>query len=113
MMAFARICLIVHYPTDVIVGLLVGTLGGVTGALLSKLIYKKARGKFGNFLKNASIVTLIKNLTNKRKKKPDAALEEIEATEENTTETELETTENTAPAEEEAVISNTDIQREA
>ena len=79
-MAFSRIYLIVHYPTDVIAGLIVGTIGGVTGALLSKLIYKKARGKFGDFLKTASIVTLIKNLRNRRNKKAES---ESAQTEEN------------------------------
>ncbi len=65
-MALSRIYLVVHYPTDVIAGIVVGTVAGICGALLSKLIYKKAGGKFGNLLKNFSIVVFIKQLFSKK-----------------------------------------------
>lgn len=40
-MGFCRIYLVVHYTTDVIAGLIVGTIGGVIAFYLVKLVYAK------------------------------------------------------------------------
>lgn len=68
LMAFSRVYLIVHYPTDVLAGMVVGTLAGVGGALLCRLVYKKAKDRFADLLQNASVVTLWQKL---RKKSAD------------------------------------------
>ena len=44
-MGFCRIYLVVHYTTDVIAGLICGTLGGVIAFYLVKFIYKKIEEK--------------------------------------------------------------------
>ncbi len=67
LMAFSRIYLIVHYPTDVLAGIIIGTAAGLTGAALSKLIYKKARGKFKSLLYGLSITALCKKIFAKKK----------------------------------------------
>lgn len=41
LVALSRLYLFVHYPTDVLVGLILGVTFGICGALLSKLIFKK------------------------------------------------------------------------
>ncbi|MCI8595504.1 MAG: phosphatase PAP2 family protein [Clostridia bacterium] len=90
-MALSRIYLIVHYPTDVIAGIIVGTAAGICGALLSNLIYKKARGKFGELLKNFSIITFLKRLFSKKNRDEQIKSDESEVlsqtqTDENNTE---------------------------
>ena len=42
LIAFSRLYLTVHYPTDVLVSLILGSLYGVIGYLLTKLIMKKS-----------------------------------------------------------------------
>lgn len=66
-MAFSRVYLIVHYPSDVLFGIIIGTAAAFGGAALSKLIYKKAGGKFRNVLYDFDIIALFKNLIAKRK----------------------------------------------
>ena len=41
LVALSRLYLFVHYPTDVITGLVLGVTFGICGALLSRLIFKK------------------------------------------------------------------------
>lgn len=76
LMGFSRIYLIVHYPTDVLAGLIVGTCAGIGGALLTKLIYNKACGKFKNMLYEFSIVTLIRRLSSKKSTKSETGKSE-------------------------------------
>ncbi len=44
--AFSRLYLYVHYPSDVIVGMILGTVFGIVGAKLGKYIYNKLSAKF-------------------------------------------------------------------
>ena len=43
LIAFSRLYLYVHFPTDVLVGIIVGSLCGVLGYFAAKLIYKKIK----------------------------------------------------------------------
>ena len=71
-MGFCRIYLVVHYPTDVIAGLLVGTIGALASYFVVKLLYtkwidKNSSNKFCKFIKEFSIV----NIFTKDKKNSD------------------------------------------
>ena len=43
--AFSRLYLYVHYPTDVLAGIILGTIFGIVGARLGEYISNKLRGK--------------------------------------------------------------------
>lgn len=68
-MGFTRVYLIVHYPTDVIAGFIVGTVGGIAGYFISKAIMNfasKRKGKgFFKFLVKADICNLFKKKKSK------------------------------------------------
>lgn len=68
LMGFSRIYLIVHYPTDVLAGFVIGTSGGIAGFFLSRLVYKKAGGKFKTLLDEWSVIDLCKKLFGKKQK---------------------------------------------
>lgn len=72
LMGFCRIYLVVHYPTDVIAGLLVGTIGALASYFVTKLLYtkwidKNPTNKFCSFVREFSVV----NIFTKDKKKSD------------------------------------------
>ena len=58
-MAFCRVYLIVHYFTDVVAGLIVGTVAGVLALTIANLIYKQIEkrqdNKFCAFVLNWNI----------------------------------------------------------
>ncbi len=43
--AFSRLYLYVHYPTDVLAGIILGTVFGIVGAKLGEYIFNKFKGK--------------------------------------------------------------------
>ncbi len=63
-MGFTRVYLVVHYPTDVIAGFIVGTVGGISGYYISKFIMnfakKREKSKFFAFIVNADVKNLFK-----------------------------------------------------
>ena len=75
LVGFSRIYLIVHYATDVLAGLIIGTLAGVCGALLCSLVYKKASGKFKTILYEVDAVTIANARRNKQSERPIATEE--------------------------------------
>lgn len=70
LMAASRNYLIVHYPTDVIAGALVGTLGGIIAYLITILIYrilhKYSDKKFFAFVLNFDVRKVFSSLKKKR-----------------------------------------------
>lgn len=46
LIAFSRLYLFVHFPTDVLAGLILGTLYAIGSALIVKKIYEKSNSKF-------------------------------------------------------------------
>ena len=48
LIAFSRLYLYVHYPTDILGGILVGLLCGYIGSVAGKYLYKTAEKKLAN-----------------------------------------------------------------
>ncbi len=63
LMGLSRNYLMVHYPSDILGGLIVGLIAALIAFYITKLIYyilDKYENKFFNFIKNFDIVDLIK-----------------------------------------------------
>lgn len=60
LMALSRIYLMVHYPTDVIAGIIVGLIAGGIGAVVTHVLYRKTKGKFNKFLTEWDIIKVFK-----------------------------------------------------
>lgn len=71
LMMSSRIYLMVHYFSDCLFALLVGTISCLIGYLLCYLLFNKTKGKFNNFINNYEI----KNLFNKNKDKNNNEIE--------------------------------------
>lgn len=69
LMGFSRMYLMVHYPTDVLAGLIAGVLGAIGGYYLTKLFYwfieKHADWRLVRFYNSFDIVVLCKKLTHR------------------------------------------------
>jgi undecaprenyl-diphosphatase len=63
-MCISRNYLMVHYPTDVIAGVIAGSIGAVVAYCIIRPLYKKVENaperKFNNFLLNSSITNLFR-----------------------------------------------------
>jgi undecaprenyl-diphosphatase len=68
LMAASRNYFIVHYPTDVIAGAIVGTLGGIIAYFITRGIYhalkKRENSKFCHFVLNFDVIGIRKNKSN-------------------------------------------------
>jgi len=69
LVAFSRIYIVIHYPTDVFAGLIIGVLSGVAGFLIMSAVYKK----YGERI-DASCAKVYSKIGGifKKKNKPDA-----------------------------------------
>ena len=70
-MGASRIYLMVHYTSDVLAGLLAGTLGGVAAYFLAKLVFLKLEqhqtNKFCRFALDFDLVAWLKTLKSQKK----------------------------------------------
>ena len=64
LMMFSRTYLMVHYFSDCLFGLLVGTIGAVIAYYLTYLLFVKTKGKFNNFINNFELKDLFKKKSN-------------------------------------------------
>ena len=75
LMGASRIYLMVHYTSDVLAGLVAGTLGGVAAYYITKLIFKKltlhSDKKFCHLVLEFDTVTWMKNKCRKEKKQAE------------------------------------------
>ena len=72
LMAISRIYLVVHYPTDVIAGAIVGITAGICGYYSVSAIYKQIQkhdNKFTNGFLNLDIISLFNHIKSKCMKK--------------------------------------------
>lgn len=64
LMAFSRVYLIVHYTTDVIAAMIVGSIGGLAGYYITKFLYKIINNhydnKFCSFVLGADVINVFK-----------------------------------------------------
>ncbi len=67
-MCFSRVYLMVHYPSDVLFALVFGSLSGIAGYLVGKIIYDKIAVSDGKFCKVLICLDLL-NLFKKKNKK--------------------------------------------
>ena len=74
LMAASRNYLIVHYPTDVIAGALVGTLGGILAYILTRwifrLLYQREHQKHIAFILYSDLKTAVFRLIEKKENTP-------------------------------------------
>lgn len=66
LMGISRNYLMVHYPSDIIGGVIVGFIGALVAYYITKLIYyilNKYENKFFDFIKNFDIVNFIKSIS--------------------------------------------------
>ena len=69
---FSRNFLMVHYPSDVLGGIIAGTCAGLIGCALVKVIWDFIPGKLGKFIHEFDVIDFIKMLIGKNKQVPQA-----------------------------------------
>ncbi len=80
LMAMSRVYLVVHYPTDVIAGMIVGAIAGICGYFIVSAVYKqinKRENKFTYAFLNTDAITLFNHVRKKISKKSSVEDETI------------------------------------